>query len=309
KPQKESQQVERRHPSSSFVDSVMVALTTETLPGSDMADPPCETLFSETSAFTRIAAVTPRKKSNAAEFDPEEDQSSVAELLVDLGSTVTELISNTKLLQQRKDAQLEELHHTISGLQVEQQAASNRHEAEASALKLQLSRLNSLFERGNQALQQKALDEKTVTKLMSEVQETQEILNKHKTESKGLQKEVVELRRSLQQSQVEAQYLRVELRKAGSQSANPAQLMEENIKLLREVERLKLSVQKLEEGRVNLLERAKRHQLIHLANQQKSENELQMLNKMINKVRETLLSLPVVVKNCEQLQQLISYIG
>lgn len=27
-------------------------------------------------------------------------------------------------------------------------------------------------------------DEKTVTKLMSEVQETQEILNKHKTESK-----------------------------------------------------------------------------------------------------------------------------
>ncbi|XP_010777711.1 sperm-associated antigen 5 [Notothenia coriiceps] len=310
KPQKESQQVERRHPSSSFVDSVMVALTTETLPGSDVADPPCETLFSETSAFTRIAAVTPRKKSNAAaECDPEEDQSSVAELLVDLGSTITELISNTKLLQQRKDAQLEELHLAISGLQVEQQAASNRHEAEASVLKLQLSRLNSLFERGNQALQQKALDEKTVTKLMSEVQETQEILNKHKTESKELRKEVVELRRSLQQSQVETQYLRVELGKAGSESANPAQLMEEQIKLLREVERLKLSVEKLEQGRVKLLERAKRHQLIHLANQQKSENELQMLNKMINKVRETLLSLPVVVKNCEQLQRLISYIG
>ncbi|XP_033986368.1 sperm-associated antigen 5 [Trematomus bernacchii] len=308
KPQKDkkSQQVERRHPSSSFVDSVMIALTTETLPGSDMADPPCETLFSETSAFTRI---TPRKKSNAAEFDPEEVQSSVVELLVDLGSTVTELISNTKLLQQRKDAQLEELHHTISGLQVEQQAASNRHEAEASALKLQLSRLNSLFERGNQALQQKALDEKTVTKLMSEVQDTREILNKHKTESNELRKEVVELRHSLKQSQVEAQYLRLELRKAGSQSANPAQLMEEKIKLLKEVETLKLSLQKLEQGRVKLLERAKRHQLIHQANQQKSENELQMLNKMINKVRETLLSLPVVVKNCEQLQQLVSYIG
>ncbi|KAK5926179.1 hypothetical protein CgunFtcFv8_021771 [Champsocephalus gunnari] len=298
KPQNESQQVERRHPSSSFVDSVMVALTTETLPGSVRRAP------SPALQPSRLERKVTQQSST-----PEEDQSSVAELLVDLGSTVTELISNTKLLQQRKDAQLEELHHTISGLQVEQQAASNRHEAEASALKLQLSRLNSLFERGNQALQQKALDEKTVTKLMSEVQETQDILNKHKTESKGLQKEVVELRCSLQQSQVEAQYLRVELRKAGSQSANPAQLMEEKIKLLREVERLKLSVQKLEEGRVHLLERAKRHQLIHLANQQKSENELQMLNKMINKVRETLLSLPVVVKNCEQLQKLISYIG
>ncbi|KAK5865625.1 hypothetical protein PBY51_019879 [Eleginops maclovinus] len=321
-PQKDevSQQVdrvERRHPSCSFVDSIMVALaaekeedgTTEAPPGSDTADPAWEALFSETSAFTRIDAVTPKKQSNAAEFDPEEDQSNAAELLADLGSTVTELISNVKLLQQRKDAQLEELHSTISGLQVEQQSANNRHEAEASALKLKLSHLNSLCEKGNQALQQKAQDEKTMKMLMSEVLETQEILNKHKIESNELRKQVVELRCSLQESQVESQYLRVELGKAGSQSANPAQLMEEKIQLLREVERLKLSLQEMEKSRVQLCDRAKRHEFIHQTNQQKIEKELQMLNKMITKVRETLKSLPVFVKNCEQLQKLIDYIG
>ncbi|XP_059197703.1 sperm-associated antigen 5 [Centropristis striata] len=315
---KESQ---RRHPSSSFVDSIMVALTaekeddnmTKTPHGSvpsDTPEPQCETLFSETSAFTRIAAVTPKKNLNAVESEPEEDdQSSMAELFADLSSTVTELTSTLTLLRQRKDAQLEDLHNTVFGLQVEQQAANNRHKAEVSELKHQLSRLSSQFEKGSQALQQKTQDEKTMTKLMEDLQETQEILNKHKTDSNELRKEVVELRRSLQQSEVESQFLRGELKKAGSQSAIPAHFMEEKIQLLKEVERLKLSLQEYEQAKVKLLERAKRHQIIHQINQQKSENELQILNKMINKVRETLLSLPVVVKNCKQLQQLVDYIG
>ncbi|XP_031719187.1 sperm-associated antigen 5 [Anarrhichthys ocellatus] len=318
-PQKESQllpNVERRYPSSSFVDSIMVALTaekeedvtTDAPPGSDSPGPQCGALFSETSAFTR-AAVTPKNNLNPVEFEPEDEQSSVAELFADLGSTVSELVGTLKLLQQRKDAQLEERHNTISGLQVEQQAANSRHDAEVFELKRQLSGLNRLLERGNQALQQKAQDEKTVTKLMAEIQETQEYLNKHKIDSNELRKEVVELRRSVHQSKVESQFLREELRKAGTQSANPAHFMEEKIQSLREVEKLKLSLQELEQARVKLLERAKRHQIIHQTNQQKSENELQMLNKLLNKVRETLLSLPVVVKNCEKLQQLVEYIG
>lgn len=45
---------------------------------------------------------------------------------------------------------------------------------------------------------------------------------------------MVELRRSLQQSKVESQFLREELRKTGGQSATPAHLMEEKIQLLKE---------------------------------------------------------------------------
>ncbi|KAM7009700.1 sperm-associated antigen 5 [Tautogolabrus adspersus] len=325
--------MERRHPSSSFVDSIMVALTAEkeeenvaeTPPAAGTAaclhvlreipfqkylpEPQCEALFSQTSAFTRIA-ITPKKNLNAVEFEPEEDeQSSEAELFADLSSTVTELVSNITLLRERKEAHLQELHHTICVLQRELQAANSRHEAEVLELKHQLNRLNNLMEKGSHALQQKAQDEKTVIKLMSEIQEAQDILNRHKTDSNELRKEVVELRRSLQQSKVESQFLRVELTKAGGQSANPAHFMEEKIQLLKEVEKLKLSLQEVEQARGKLLERAKRHQIIHQTNQQKSENELQMLNKMINRVRETLLSLPEVVENSEQLQQLVEYIG
>ncbi|KAK2918857.1 sperm-associated antigen 5 isoform X1 [Channa argus] len=320
---KDSQPVnslDRRHPSSSFVDSIMVALTSEkeeivttvTSPApvpSDMPEPQCEALFSKTSAFTRIAAITP-KKNLKAEFEPEEDeQTSIAELLCDLGSTVSELVSTANLVRQHNTAQLEELHNTICDLQGEQQATNSRYEAELFELRHQLRHLNSLVERGSRALQQKAQDEKTVSKLTAEIQEAHELLNKHKTDSNELRKEVVELRRSLQQSKVESQFLHEELRKAVGQSATPAHFMEEKIKLLKEVERLKVSLHEAEQAKVKLLDRAKRHQMIHQTNQLKSENELQLLNNMLNKVRETLLSLPEVVKNCEQLQQLVEYIG
>ncbi|XP_030604047.1 sperm-associated antigen 5 [Archocentrus centrarchus] len=313
--------VERCLPSASFVDSIMGALTAEKVEEvksetpaesapSDTPEPQQEALFNEMSAFTRITAITPKKNTNTVEIQPEEEeQSDMAKLLADLGSTVTELISTLKLVQQRKDAQLEELHSSTCGLQVEQQAAKNRHEAEVFELKHQLRRLNHLVEKGNQALQQKAQGEKTLATLMVDIQETQEILNKHKTDNNELRRDVTELRRALQQSKVESEFLREELRKAGGQSANPEHFMEENIQLLKEVERLKASLQEAEQAKVRILERAKRHQIIYQSNQQKSENELQILNNMINKVRETLLSLPAVVKNCEPLQQLVEYIG
>lgn len=53
--------------------------------------------------------------------------------------------------------------------------------------------------------------------------------------SQELRKEAAELRRSLQQSKVESQFLRAELRKGGGQSAPPAHFMEEKIQLLKEV--------------------------------------------------------------------------
>lgn len=102
-------------------------------------------------------------------------------------------------------------------------------------------------------------DEKTIGRLMSDIQETQEILSKHKAESnvrhkvdmflkiirntggykydylQEVRKDVVELRRSLQQAQVESQFLRGELKKAGGQFVLPAHVMEEKLQLLKEV--------------------------------------------------------------------------
>lgn len=312
---------ERQQPSSSFVDSVMVALTAEKqedikadLPSvsSDESEPQSEALFSKTSAFTRVAAPTPKKNSSAPydeQQQQEEEQNRVAELLSLLGATVTELISTLRLVQRCRDAKLQELHNTIGSLQVELQSSDSRHSAEVLELKQELRRLSSLAERGNQALQQKTQDEKTLTKLMEDVQEAQQILSKHKSDNNELRKDVTELRRALQQSRVESQVLREELSKAGGPSAVPVRHVEEKIHLHKEVERLKAGLQEAEQAKVKLLERAKRHQIIHQTNQQKTENELQILNHMINKVRQTLLSVPEVVKRCEALQQLVDYIG
>ncbi|MEQ2167534.1 hypothetical protein GOODEAATRI_005073 [Goodea atripinnis] len=95
---------------------VMVALAAEkeedVTPDSpsDTSESQSETLFSETSAFSRVPAVIPKENSNAVQ---EGEQSSVAELLSGLGGTVTELISTLKLVHQCKDAKLQELHNTM----------------------------------------------------------------------------------------------------------------------------------------------------------------------------------------------------
>lgn len=81
---------------------------------SDFPEPQCDGLFSGTSAFTRIAAVTPKQSVKAVEAESEdEEHSSLGKLLAGLDSTVTELISNLKLVQQCKDAQLGALQSTV----------------------------------------------------------------------------------------------------------------------------------------------------------------------------------------------------
>lgn len=81
---------------------------------SDVPEPRCDDLFSGSSAFTRVAGVSAKHAGKAAEAESEdEEQISLGKLLAGLDATVTELISNVKLVQQRKDAQLEALQSTV----------------------------------------------------------------------------------------------------------------------------------------------------------------------------------------------------
>ncbi|KAM9399859.1 uncharacterized protein ACWYII_031817 isoform 1-T2 [Salvelinus alpinus] len=302
-----------RHPSTSFVDSIMVAITTDlaqandTQPPLDMTEEPqAEGLGSETSAFTRLAPITPKK---CQVVPPEEEQSSVVELLADLANTVSELSSTITQLRQSKDTEQEALNNTICGLQGEQQAQAHRHRAEVSELRGQLSRLQTQLGRDQVALQNKAQEVDTMKRICSEVNEAREFLYKHKSEKKELRREVAVLHRSLHQSQVESQALREELRNTGNQSAHSMHSMDDKIRLLKEVERLKRTLLEAEEGRAKLLERAKRHQMIHDTNQKKVEKELRVLDDMIETVRKTLSSVPDVVKNCKELKTLVEYLG
>uniref|UniRef100_A0A8C1UMA9 Si:dkey-25o16.4 n=1 Tax=Cyprinus carpio TaxID=7962 RepID=A0A8C1UMA9_CYPCA len=53
---------------------------------------------------------------------------------------------------------------------------------------------------------------------------------------------------------------------------------------------------------------AKRHQRVHAMNQSKLERELHLLDDMIERVRQTLSSIPDLVKSCPELQNLVEFL-
>uniref|UniRef100_A0A3P9A7N3 Sperm associated antigen 5 n=1 Tax=Esox lucius TaxID=8010 RepID=A0A3P9A7N3_ESOLU len=281
-----------RNPSTSFVDKVMVAIAADQTQASE-AQPPSDTtqepsakvLGSGSSAF---APVTPRKCQVEC---PEEEQSSVVELLADLANTVSELHSAVTRLRQGRDAEREASNDTICGLQEEQRSQAEQHWAEVSELRTQLSCLQTQLERDQLALQNKTQVRTAHCHLIKPLSRIPFIwlgaaweLHNHCGE---LRREVAELRRLLHQSQIESQALREELRNSGSQSAHSMHSMDDKIRLLKEVERLKRTLLEAEEGRAKILDRAKRHHVIHETNQRKVERELKVLDDMIETVRKT----------------------
>ncbi|XP_072533269.1 sperm-associated antigen 5 isoform X2 [Salminus brasiliensis] len=300
-------------PQTSFVSSVMLALSTE--PEGDAAPPadpgvypaeensPVEGIGSKSSAFTRLAT------SAAQDCDDVIRSTSLVELLANLGDSVSELQTAIEHQKQLKDSELSSLQSSIDGLQESLQKESDRHRVEEAELKQQVSRLKAQAEKDAQLLQQKTQDEKALRKLCSELEENMEAVSKYRAENNELRREGAELRRMLQQSQVEVQALRAALTQSGDQSTASSKELDDRIRLLREVEKLKTKLLEVEESRTKLLERAKRHQMVHTMNQSKLERELHLLDDMIEAVRKALSSVPEVVKSCPELQKLVEFLG
>ncbi|XP_039550451.1 sperm-associated antigen 5 isoform X2 [Pimephales promelas] len=273
--------LQSRHPSSSFVDSVMVAMMNTQEPEAKSSEDSEERevqqdgIGSETSAFTRIPPTTHTEVK-------EERRSHVLELLSDFGEAISDLYLTIDQLRIHKDTEQQTLKQTILDLQEALQVESQRRTVEVSELKQNVDRLQAQVEKDAVVLQQKAQE---------------------------LRREVADLRRLEQQAQVEAQVLREELNRTGVQSAANTNALDERIKLLREVEKLKANLMETEENRTKVLERAKRHQRVHAMNQSKLERELHMLDDMIETVRKTLSSVPDLVKSCPELQKLVEFLG
>ncbi|KAK9980978.1 hypothetical protein ABG768_000552 [Culter alburnus] len=297
-----------RHPSSSFVDSVMVAMMkmqepeTESPEVSEEREVQLDGIGSETSAFTRIPPTTHTEVK-------EERRSHVLELLSDFGETISDLQLTIDQLRVQKDTEQQTLKQTIFGLQEALQEESQRCTLEVSELRQNVDRLQAQVEKDAVVLQQKAQDERNLRKLCNEMEENLEAAHKYRAENSELRREVADLRRLEQQAQVEAQVLREELNRTGVQSAASTNALDERIKLLREVEKLKANLMEAEENRAKVLERAKRHQRVHTMNQSKLERELHMLDDMIETVRKTLSSIPNLVKSCPELQKLVEFLG
>ncbi|KAG7459043.1 hypothetical protein MATL_G00227100 [Megalops atlanticus] len=264
-----------RHTAGSFVGTVMVAIAAEEGQVSD-TDVGKWALGSGNSAFTRISPVTPKKD--------EEEQSTVVEQLASLGEALSELTTSISQLQQLKDREQEQLQETVASLQRELHSLTCRHRSEVADLREQVASLQAQVEKDTVALKHKAQEEKTLKKLCSEMDESRELFEQHRSENKELRREVSELRRSLQQAQLEVQVLREEL--SSSQSGGSLPALEEKILMHKEMDKLRRSLAEAEDSRSKLLERAKRHQLVHESNQRKLERELLVLDQMIETVRE-----------------------
>ncbi|XP_031416149.1 sperm-associated antigen 5 isoform X3 [Clupea harengus] len=293
----------------SFVDSILKAITHEeeqqpsskTSADTAVEDEPTDGLGSTRSAFSRVPSTTPRKE--------RAQESSVVQVVTELTEMFTKLTTTIQQLQQHQDTDQEKLHKAKEELQEQLREEAHRHRQQEQELREQLQRLQAQVEKDAAALQQKAQDEKTLNKLCGEMDKNMEQAQKQRAETMELRREGAELRQALQQSQVEAQALKEELNRAVGQSAPSTKAMDERIRLLKEVEKLKQSLAQAEESRSKLMDRAKRHQTVHVMNQTKLERELHLLDDMIETVRKTMISVPHVVKNCVELQKLVEFLG
>ncbi|KAJ8271644.1 hypothetical protein COCON_G00105030 [Conger conger] len=285
-----------RRSTRSFVDSVMVATTEE---ADETDECPSAALGSGNSAFTRVTTAIPKQDVK--------DDCRVLELLAGLGDAVSQLVSTVDCVREIRDHQCEELQLTVSSLQEELDSQGAGYRSQVADLKAQVSHLQAQVEKDALALQQKAQEEKTLRKLCSDLDESRELCQQQKCENKELCRELSGLRWSLQQAQLEAQLLRKEL--CGGQAEQRLPALEEKVRLQMEVDKLRKNLSETEDSRSKLIDRAKKHQVVLEANQRKLQKELQILDQTMCTVKQTLSSIPEVVKECEQLEELVAYLG
>lgn len=262
---------------------------------------PTAVFASSRSAFSRVPVITPKKQ--------QEQENSVVQVVTEMTGMFSKLTDTINRLQQHQDNEQEQLHKAKEALQAEVEEERRRYQEQRQELNEQLQHLQAQVEKDGTALQQKAEDEKALTKLSSEMDKNMEQTQKYRAENIELRREAAELRLALKQSQVEVQFLREELSRTNGPTTPNTKATEEKIRLLKEVEELKQTLSEVEESKAKLLERAKRHQTVHMINQSKLEKELHLLDDMIENVRKTLSSVPHVVTSCIELQELVAFLG
>uniref|UniRef100_A0A672LCN7 Sperm-associated antigen 5-like n=1 Tax=Sinocyclocheilus grahami TaxID=75366 RepID=A0A672LCN7_SINGR len=280
-----------RHPSSSFVDSVMLAMMKTQDPETESPEASesrlevqQDCIGSGTSAFTRIPPTTHTELK-------EERRSRMLDRLCDFGETISDLQLTLDQMRVQRDSEQQTLKQSICGLQEALREECERRRLEVSELRQTVERLQAQVEKDAALLLQKAQDERNLRKLCTELEENMEAAHKHRAENSELRREVADLRRLEQQAQVEAQVLREELNRTGVQSAASVKALDERIKMLREHKTIIID------------------QRVHAMNQSKLERELHLLDDMIESVRQTLSSIPDLVKSCPELQKLVESIG
>lgn len=253
-------------------------------------------LGNETSAFTKVQPTTPK---------PAEQSLSTG--LTELMAIIADLISTTSRLCCVKRDAICQLKNELADQRAELQSLTLRYTTEVEDLKEEIESLKMQNQHLGEAL---TIRQQNVKQLQAMVQQQEvtvlQLLSERK-EVENLYSEISQLKRSLQLVETETDVLRKEL--SSSSEASSRAWIQEKILLQQDLTKLRLLLIDTENSKSEVLQKTMRHREILEHNLQCSEQEVKKLDNIIEKIRETLLSIPDVVTGCEVLKELVEYLG
>ncbi|KAG8450805.1 hypothetical protein GDO86_003176 [Hymenochirus boettgeri] len=284
-------------PSGSVIKSGLKPQCEETRTGSAARN--VKSIWSETSAFTIVQPFT------SATTDGK--QESLPDLLYELSDIVSDFATSSSYIIETKQKEIKNLQLEMSDLKDKLQTITFRSNADRGDFMEEIG----IWQRKNKNLEDSVTSKQQYIRELEEIvhQQEQRILEQVSKEKnrEDLLQENTALKRSLELCESEAGVLKAELTKNQSEAARD--WVQEKLLLHKDLTKLRLMLVDTENSKSEIVNRAIRHRDIFERNLARSESEVKKLDDIIERIRKTLLSIPEVVANCEELKQVLDYIN
>ncbi|XP_075850434.1 sperm-associated antigen 5 isoform X2 [Microcebus murinus] len=280
----------REHPlpnDSTFLGNIFTAAADE-----EPESAPVPLLGSDKSAFTRVASMVSLQPTETPGMEKS---------LAEMRTITLELQSLCSLLQESKEEAIRTLQQKICDLQDRLQAQEEQHQEAQKAKEADIEKLN-------QALCLRYKNEKELQEVIQ--QQNEKILEQidRSSELISLREEVTQLTRSLRRAETETKVLQETL--AGQLDPNCEPMatnwIQEKVWLSQELRVMFLEKKNEKE---KLMVKFQSHRNILEENLRRSDKELKKLDDIVQHIYKTLLSIPEVVRGCEELQGLLEFLS
>ncbi|XP_006768083.1 PREDICTED: sperm-associated antigen 5 [Myotis davidii] len=275
---------------STFLGSILTAMADQ-----EPESAPVALLGSDKSAFTRVASMV----------SPQPTETPGMEKSLEEMSTMTlELQTLCSLLQESKEEAVRTLQRKICDLQARLQAQEEQHQEAQKAKEADIEKLN-------QALCLRYKNEKELQEVIQ--QQNEKILEQidKSGELISLREEVTQLTRSLRRAETETKVLQETLAGQLDPSCQPmaTNWIQEKVWLSQEVDKLRVMFLEMKNEKEKLMVKFQSHRNILEENLRRSDKELKKLDDIVQRIYETLLSIPEVVRGCKELQELLEFLS
>ncbi|ELK26931.1 Sperm-associated antigen 5 [Myotis davidii] len=224
--------------------------------------------------------------------------------LEEMSTMTLELQTLCSLLQESKEEAVRTLQRKICDLQARLQAQEEQHQEAQKAKEADIEKLN-------QALCLRYKNEKELQEVIQ--QQNEKILEQidKSGELISLREEVTQLTRSLRRAETETKVLQETLAGQLDPSCQPmaTNWIQEKVWLSQEVDKLRVMFLEMKNEKEKLMVKFQSHRNILEENLRRSDKELKKLDDIVQRIYETLLSIPEVVRGCKELQELLEFLS